>query len=602
MTRLASVTAAPAKPVLIFDGDCGFCQRWIARGRELTGDRIAYVPFQDANVAAQFPEIPPAQFPRAVVLIDIDGSAYAGAEAVFRTVAGTRGWGWLPGAYARGPGVARVTEAVYQFIARHRPFFSALTPQPAAFAATRWWFLRLVGLIYFIAFLSLWQQVGGLLGSHGIQPAAELMTAARRYFGGVNFWQWPTVCWFNTSDGFLRALCGTGTLLALLVIVDVATLPALAGLWLLYLSLCTVGDVFLGYQWDALLVETGLLAALFAPGSRTLLWLLRWLLFRLMFSAGVVKLASGDALWRSLKTLTIHYETQPLPTWIGWWAHQLPEWWQRFSCGGMFVIELAAPCLIFAPRRWRFAGAGAIVGLMGLIALTGNYCFFNLLTVALCFLLLDDEALPAWSRRLARWRPAAPIGWRGILVPVAIFLLVLSIPPLVGAFRARVTWPRWMTVGAAWRSVNGYGLFASMTNPRYEIVIEGSADGEHWRAYEFRDKPGDLHHRPGFVAPHQPRVDWQMWFAALGRYQNNSWLLNFCGRLLQGEPAVVRLLAENPFPEHPPRLIRAQLYEYHWTDPATRRTTGAWWRRELKGEYCPVLSLRPTNPSASQAP
>ena len=187
-------------------------------------------------------------------------------------------------------------------------------------------------------------------------------------------------------------------------------------------------------------------------------------------------------------------------------------------------------------------------------------------------------------------------------MPVAIFLLALSIPPFVGAFRSRMTWPRWMTLGAAWRSVNGYGLFASMTNPRYEIVIAGSADGEHWRTYEFRYKPGDPHQRPGFVAPHQPRVDWQMWFAALGRYQNNPWFLNFCGRLLQGEPAVVRLLAENPFPDQPPRLIRAQLYEYHFTDPATRRSTGAWWRREWKGEYCPVLSRRPDPTGAKNPP
>ena len=590
MPRLESVRTGPPKPVLVYDGDCGFCRRWITRWQELTGERVEYVPFQEASVASRFPEIPREQFTQAVVLIGTDGSVWTGAEAVVRTL----GWGWLRWAYARGPGVAAVAESAYQLVAKHRQFCSRYTPGPSSFAATRWWFLRLVGLVYGIAFVSLWMQVSGLMGSQGIQPAATLMAQAHRYFGGVNFWQWPTLCWFNASDGFLQVLCGTGTVLALLVIVDVATLPALAGLWLLYLSLCTVGDVFLGYQWDALLLETGLLAALFAPGLRTMLWLLRWLLFRLMFSSGAVKLASGDALWRGLQSLTIHYETQPLPTWIGWWAHQLPAWFQRGSCGLMFAIELGAPLLIFAPRRWRFAGAGAIVGLMALIAVTGNYCFFNLLTVALCVLLLDDEALPAWARRFPRRRAAAPMWWRGILVPVAVGLVLLSLPPFVGAFRARGAWPPWLTAGGAWRSVNGYGLFAAMTNPRYEVVIEGSADGENWREYEFRYKPGDLRRRPGFIAPYQPRLDWQMWFAALGRCRDNPWFLNLCTRLLQGEPAVLRLLAENPFPQHPPRLIRARLYEYHFTDPATRRATGGWWRRELKGEYCPVLALRGT--------
>jgi len=218
------------------------------------------------------------------------------------------------------------------------------------------------------------------------------------------------------------------------------------------------------------------------------------------------------------------------------------------------------------------------------------------LTMVLCILLLDDAALPAWCRRFYRPRPAAALWRRGLLLPVALGLVVLSVPPLVGAFRVRVAWPSWLTVGAAWRSVNGYGLFANMTNPRYEIVIEGSADGAHWQAYEFRYKPGDPDRRPGFVAPHQPRLDWQMWFAALGRYQDNPWFLNLCVRLLQGEPAVLRLLAENPFPEQAPKLIRARLYEYHFTDPATRRVTGGWWRRELKGEYCPIISLRDAGP------
>jgi lipase maturation factor 1 len=601
-----TVTAAPGRPVLVFDGTCGFCRGWITRWQATTGDRLEYLPYQDPAVAARFPDLPRAQFEQVVVLIEPDGRVWAGAAAVFRALAPGPGRGLLWWAYRRVPGFSATAEAVYRFVASHRTIWSALTPRPRSFVATRWWFLRLLGLVYLCAFVSAWVQAAGLIGSHGISPAADLMELARRHFGGVDFLQFPTLGWFGAGDGALQVLCGAGTLLALLVIADVATGSALTGLWLLYLSLCTVGGTFFQFQWDALLLEAGLLAALFRPGSRAVRWVLRWLLFRLMLAAGVVKLSSGDPLWHNLTALAVHYETQPLPTWIGWWAHQLPLGLQKLTCATALAIELGAPLLMLGPRRARFAGGAATVGLMILIALTGNYCFFNLLTVALCVVLLDDDALPRWARQLGqtgwwpwpwRRRPAPGRSWdRWLVAAIAAYLAVLSLPPLVGSFRMPVAWPAWMHAFGAWRSVNGYGLFAVMTNPRYEIVIEGSRDGGHWIPYEFRDKPGDPQRRPGFVAPHQPRLDWQMWFAALGRYQDNPWFLNLCVRLLQGEPSVVGLLAANPFPDHPPRLIRAQYYEYHFTDRATRRATGAWWRRELRGPYLPVISLSEPGP------
>jgi hypothetical protein len=323
-------------------------------------------------------------------------------------------------------------------------------------------------------------------------------------------------------------------------------------------------------------------------------------LFRLLFESGCVKLLSGDPSWRSLTALTFHFETQPLPTWIGWYAHQLPMWMQRSEAALVFAVELAVPLLIFTPRRPRRLACLAIAAFQILILLTGNYGFFNLLTLALCLTLLDDAGLqrflPKWpasgagvQRLRLRW-PAPATLTLAAVVACASFVQALEI------FRVRTPGPapliavyRWML---PFRSFNHYGLFSVMTRPRLEIIIEGSNDGLNWKDYEFKYKPGELNKRPAFVAPHQPRLDWQMWFAALGDYRHNPWLIDFCLRLLQGSPGVLSLLEHNPFPEAPPRYIRAVQYEYHFTDPDTLRRTGDWWRREPVGIYLPTLSLR----------
>ncbi len=408
--------------------------------------------------------------------------------------------------------------------------------------------------------------------------------------------------------------------LAIALIVGVAPVPCLVLLWMLYLSLAVVGREFLGFQWDNLLLETGFLAIFFAPWqlwpgssrttppSRLALWLLRLLLFKLIFSSGCVKLSSGDPNWRNLTALSFHYQTQPLPTWLAWYANQWPLWWHKTSCAFMFAVELGVPFLIFAPRRPRLLGCFLLVGLQLLILLTGNYTYFNLLTLALCLLLLDDFALRRLlPRRLSgflggtgqppgqlpsantrRWHRAATLCVAVVFVPISC----LHISQSLGADS------RWLSpleVADDWllpfRTVSGYGLFAVMTTERREIIVEGSDDRVSWLAYEFKYKPGDMNRRPGWVAPHQPRLDWQMWFAALGSYRNNRWFVNFCIRLLQGSPEVLGLLARNPFPEHPPRYLRAETYRYDFTESAERRATGAWWKRKRVGEYLPPISL-----------
>jgi predicted DCC family thiol-disulfide oxidoreductase YuxK len=625
-----SVVARPDRPLMVFDGTCGFCRRWIRRCQQATGPAIDYLPSQDARLRAAFPEIAPERFALAVQLIEPDGRLSSGAEAVFRALAIGGAARWPLGCYEHVPLFASVTEFGYRVVASHRHLAGRVTTwlwgrhvQRPSYQLVRWGFLRALGVIYLVAFVSLWIQVLGLMGSQGILPAAGWLDSARQYFdvqqvGVARYYLLPTVSWVSASDASLVAQCAAGSALAVLLVIDVAPAVCLVLLWLLYLSLVTVGGDFMSFQWDSLLLEAGLLAVFFAPWrwgprglrdrppSRLARGLLLWLLFRLMFESGWVKLLSGDPSWRHLTALTVHYETQPLPTWIGWYAFQLPVWFQQLSCALVFVVEIGAPLLIVAPRRLRMGGGAAMIALQVLILLTGNYTFFNWLAMALCLLLFDDAALsrllPASLRARVEARragmggaPAAP-RWRRVTAGVAAALVaVVTLVPLAEMFGVRGAWIEPAAVldglAAPLRSTNGYGLFAVMTTSRLEISVQGSDDGVTWRTYPFRYKPGDVDRRPGFVAPYQPRLDWQMWFAALGTAPGNPWFTNFCIRLLQGSPSVLGLLGPNPFPDHPPRFVRAIVYDYRFTTVADRRATGAWWTRTPAGEYLPALQL-----------
>lgn len=479
------------------------------------------------------------------------------------------------------------------------------------YAVSHWLFLRCLGLIYFAAFVSLGIQVLGLIGSGGILPAGTFLSEAGKRFGPVGFWLLPTLLWINSSDLFLQALCWGGALLSVVLAAGFFEAPVLFLLWLFYLSLAVVSREFLGYQWDVLLLETGFLSifsarffrkrplALDSQPPKFILWLFYWLLFRLVFSSGVVKLSSGDATWWNLTALNYHYETQPLPTWIAWFAHQLPGWAQKFSVVSMFVGELLIPFFIFTPKRLKFAALFGIVALQLLILVTGNYCFFNLLTLALCLFLIDDST---WLRCFEKLKvnhegKETKKHWPNwVIYSVAGLLLILSTMQFTWAFRVRVNWPMPLAVLGRifepFRLTSPYGLFAVMTTSRPEIVIEGSNNQEYWYPYEFKYKPGDLKHPPRFNIPHQPRLDWQMWFAALSDYRYQPWFGNFLLRLLQGSPEVLKLLAHNPFPARPPRYIRAVVYDYHFSDFETWRTKGEWWTRSAKGLYAPVVSLK----------
>ncbi len=605
-------STSPVKPLFVYDGDCGFCRRWVARWRGVTRDRIEYAPYQE--VSARLPDIGVEAFAQAVHLVEPDGRHSRGAEAVFRALAYAPGHSAWLGLYERLPGFAALSEWAYAVIARHRPFLSRVTgwlwgPHlvPPGERIVVWIFIRAIAAIYCIAFVSLWIQIQGLIGSGGILPARDTLAALGTIYGKARYASAPTLCWISAGDGFLHALCGGGVALSIALFLGFAPALCLILLWVSYLSLATVTPIFLWFQWDSLLLETGFLAALLAPWrlwsrpwsdpapSRGALFLGRWLLFRLLFASAAVKLGSGDPTWRDLTALTYHFETQPLPPWTAWYAHHLPSELLRACAAAVLSVEGLVPFLFLGPRRIRLAAAALVILLQGIIAATGNYGFFNALTVALCLLLLDDGV---WPERLrARIGGASARGGWPVWVrrPLFFVLFLLSLVPLLGAVRGPLRWlgpvPRVYQRVSAFRTVNEYGLFAVMTVERPEIILEGSSDGVRWIPYEFHWKPGDVKRRPAFVAPHQPRLDWQMWFAALSDYRREVWFLSFCARLLQDSPPVAGLLAKDPFRGKPPRYIRAVVFRYRFTDASVRHATGAWWRREPLGLYCPVLML-----------
>jgi len=470
-------------------------------------------------------------------------------------------------------------------------------------------FGRVLGGVLLVAFASLAAQAKGLFGASGVAPIAALVGSAKR--AEHSFWQHPSAFWWNSSDEMIAAVWIVGIVAAVALSLGLMPRVALALSWFAYLSFVSLGWPFMSFQWDTLLLEVTFTAFFFAPWRiwdrlpshpdphPIARWAIWWLLFRLIFRSGYVKLASGDPTWADLTALTYHYWTQPLPTVIAWYASLLPTWFHQLCCLLMFVIELGVPFLIWVPRPWARRSAAASIGmLMVLIALTGNYGFFNLLTIALCISLLDDRLM----QRLvpARFLPGDPNVRRSTWdvrpgVAPALIIGVTVVVFFMGTFGER--FPRWLGPIYPFSTFNNYGLFAVMTTERPEISLEGSRDGETWQPYVFRYKPGPLDRPPVWTTPHQPRLDWQMWFAALGDYRRNIWLSNLMRRLLEGEPTVHELLGENPFGDEPPKQVRAIVRPYRFTTPEEREATGTWWNQGDPALYAPILGERFEPPS-----
>ena len=472
-------------------------------------------------------------------------------------------------------------------------------------AHVRTLFLRLLGVIFLIAFLSLLSQLTLLFGRDGLLPAQRYLAAIGSTHGLLAA---PTLFWMSCSDTTLRAAALAGVAISVALIFNWTPRVSLFMLWALYLSFVTVGQDFLSFQWDNLLLESAFFSLFVTPaGWRPkdppspppfAIFLMQWLLFRLHFESGAAKLLSGDPTWRNLTAMVSYYETAPLPTWLGWYAHQMPVWAHTLSALFTFVVELVVPFLMWGPRRLRVPAFLLMVGMQLSVILTANYGFFNYLTMALCLFVLDDGHLDWAAGCLGRRLRRAPPRAEGLLAhAIGALLLIILVPVSVVPFLPFVSATAYRDTVAVRRvlnpvrSINAYHLFASMTMVRREPVIEGSNDGEHWEAYEFRYKPGDPNRAPPFVAPHQPRVDFQLWFLLLGGRPAAPYFDTLLTQVRDGSPVVASLFAHNPFAQQPPRFVRVAVYRYRFSDAATRRATGAWWSRELLG-HAPPLAPR----------
>lgn len=502
---------------------------------------------------------------------------------------------------------------------------------------SRWIFLRALGLIYFSAFYSLIFQIRGLIGPRGILPAGQYLSAVERALGPLRFWYAPTLLWFSSSSHMLMAICWAGIVASLLVTANVWPRANLIVCFVCFLSFVSAAGDFSGYQSDGMLLEAGFICLFFAPAGffpgwgrssrpvRASLFLLLWEWFRIYFESGVVKLASGDPQWRHLTAMDQYYQNGPLPTWIGWYVQQLPHWFQASTVVATLVMELVLVWMLFLPRKWRIVCFFIVTPWQIGVILTANYAFLNYIVLALGFLLLDDRFLMGFVP--ARWRfdvsesepeepaeerpemapqeeseLAQPSGFRKQISSAGLaftavmlsWIFYVTMVPMLQMFWRSIPLPTTpLTALQPFRIANEYGLFAVMTPNRYEIEFQGSNDGKTWIAYPFCYKPQALNKAPGIYAPYQPRFDWNLWFASLGQWTQYPIVPRTEELLLTNDAAVLSLFAGNPFPNHPPRMVRAVLWQYWFTTIAEKHATGNWWRRLFLGAYAPTLTIGP---------
>lgn len=459
-------------------------------------------------------------------------------------------------------------------------------------------FPRLLGFIYFFAFGAFLFQIKGLIGKNGILPVADFLVLIKTYYPKKRLLICPSLFWINCSDFALMMIPALGTFLSLLLMLGVAPSFLLFVLFVLYLSIESVGQDFLSFGWEGFLLEITLNAFLLSltPVPNLMVWIsLNLLLFRFHFQAGVSKLLSRDGSWRDLMAIAYHYQTQPLPNMIAWYAYRLPLWIQKGSVILMFFIELILPFAIFGSESMRLFVFVGFAGLQFFIWFTGNFSFLNHLTLIFCAILLNNAFLASlFEISPVQGSPQEPLN--AILnISLTVVGSVLTALQLLQQWEYFFSYQRFRKLFywlSALHIINRYGIFAVMTTVRYEIVIEGSHDGIAWEEYSFKYKPSEVTRRPGRISPYQPRIDWQAWFLPFTTFHSADWFQKFLIHLLKGTPEVVRLLRKNPFEEKPPRYIRAMTYEYVFSTPEEKKKFGWWWRRMPVEQYSPILSLR----------
>ena len=515
----------------------------------------------------------------------------------------------------------------------------------------RWIFLRALAAIYFSAFYSLLFQIEGLIGPQGILPVHDYLPAVARAYPVAKFWFAPTLFWISSSSHALLIVTWIGLAASVAAFLNLWPRLNLVICFVCFASFVSAAQDFSNYQSDGMLLEAGFISLFFAPRglrpglgvasppSRASLFLLQWEWFRIYFESGLVKLISGDRQWRTLTAMDQYYQNGPLPTWIGWYMQHLPHWFHAASAAGTLILELGLVWMLFLPRRVRIVCFFIVTPWEMGVILTANYTFLNYLVLSLGFLLLDDRfvlqfvpdrqvpALPAesipGSEPQSTSAPSAADDVDLETAPAAVPRLSRRIHNHLSAIRVAIaavmlTWMFYNTTAEMlliafrklplptfpitalepFRIANQYGLFAVMTNGRYEIEFQGSNDGQNWTPYIFRNKPQLLNEAPRVYAPYQPRFDWNLWFASLGDWHQNETVPLTEERLLENGKDVLGLFRSNPFPQAPPRYIRAVLWQYWFTTRAEKQATGNWWRRELLGLYAPELTKTPEGRAA----
>lgn len=481
-----------------------------------------------------------------------------------------------------------------------RSIYHKLEPQDSSYQVTRTIFLRGLGFIYFIAFLCANRQVLALIGSEGLLPAAVFLQRIAAFLGGSgfhHFWELPSLFWWNSTDSVMVGCTYAGMLLSLLLMAGVTNAAVTFALWFLYMSFVHVGQVFYGYGWETMLLEAGFLAIFLCPvrsirpfpsgypAPKIIFWFYRWMLFRVMLGAGLIKIR-GDECWRNLTCLVYHYETQPLPNPISWYLHQQPLWFHQSGVLFNHFSELIVPWFYFAPRRVRHAAGLLTILFQTILIVSGNLSFLNWLTIVIAIPCFDDSFFTRKARSQQAHPSQIPRVAKVFLAGLSAMLLWMSIAPAMNMLSAN------QAMNASfdqWNLVNTYGAFGVVGRVRNEIIIEGSDNGADWKEYEFLAKPGDPKRSPPFIAPYQSRIDWQMWFAAMEDLSQNPWLVRFAEKLLHGDRLAIALIRTNPFPQAPPKYLRMELYEYHFSRDRSR---GLWWDRKLIGEYMPQVTLQ----------
>jgi hypothetical protein len=462
-------------------------------------------------------------------------------------------------------------------------------------------FLRCLALIYFSAFLSISVQIEGLAGTQGILPFTDFLSQYSSDAGISRYWKLPTLFWLDAGNLSLITAAYAGCVFSLFLFFNLLPRTSLAVLLLLYISLYHAGQLFMNFQWDYLLMEAGFLALFLTSRSRVIIWMFRWLLFRFRFLSGASKLISGDPSWANLTAVIYYFEVQPLPNWISWYAHQLPGWLLTIGAGITLFVELVIPFMMFLPRRYRFVAAWVTIALQVLIMVTSNHNWFNMLTIALCLFLFDDKAVyRALPSRLVDWLLQKPLpvsspgliyryGFGGISIVLVFVSVVLAYEMFARSKVSGIT-QEIVNVIRPFHIVNNYHVFPTMKTDRIELEITGSIDGEEWRTYHFKYKPGKPDSYPEIVIPHQPRLDWLAWFVTI-HPMFVPWYEQFLQALMENQPDVVKLLEKNPFPDSPPNYLRVDAYRYSFTDWDTRKETGRWWDVEYLGPFPPLPGI-----------